>query len=119
MITAQHQRHQRAVSILEEVVVEARIVITSYSIHYTKLYETDLLTDRAVDFINKERDDPFMLYIGHKAVHPDSRQLNDGSVDPNYPRGYVPAPRHRGLYEEEVFPRRPNVVGSADSYNFV
>ncbi|MDH4110240.1 MAG: sulfatase [Gammaproteobacteria bacterium] len=84
-------------------------------LHKVEGYITDLLTDRAVDFINKERDVPFLLYIGHKAVHPDSRQLNDGSVDPNYPRGYVPAPRHLGVYEDEVFPRRPNVAGSADA----
>ena len=84
-------------------------------LHKVKGYITDLLTDRAIDFIRKERNVPFMLYIGHKAVHPDSRQLDDGSVDPDYPRGYIPAPRHLGVYEDEIFPRRPNVVTSADA----
>jgi N-acetylglucosamine-6-sulfatase len=78
-------------------------------------YITDLLTDRAVDFIGRERDGPFMLYIGHKAVHPDARQLDDGSVDADYPRAYIPAPRHRGLYEDRVYPRQPNVVSSPDA----
>lgn len=78
-------------------------------------YITDLLTDRAIDFINSERDVPFMLHIAHKAVHPDARQLDDGSVDPDYPRAYIPAPRHRGLYEEKIYPRQPNVVMSADA----
>lgn len=82
-------------------------------LHRVEGYITDLLTDRAIDFINSERDAPFMLYIGHKAVHPDARQFDDGSVDPDYPRAYIPAPRHRGLYEEEIYPRQPNVVMSA------
>ena len=84
-------------------------------LHRVEGYITDLLTDRAVDFINSERDNPFMLYIGHKAVHPDARQFDDGSVDPDYPRAYIPAPRHRGSYEEEMYPRQPNVVRSADA----
>ena len=67
-------------------------------LHRVEGYITDLLTDRAVDFINTERNAPFMLYVGHKAVHPDARQFDDGSVDPDYPRRYVPAPRHHGLY---------------------
>lgn len=84
-------------------------------LHTVEGYITDLLTDRAIDFINSERDAPFMLYIGHKAVHPDARQFDDGSVDPDYPRAYIPAPRHRGVYEEEIYPRQPNVVMSADA----
>ncbi|MDA8016939.1 MAG: sulfatase-like hydrolase/transferase [Thermoanaerobaculia bacterium] len=44
-------------------------------------YVTDLLTDRAVEFIERERNAPFLLYLAHKAVHPEARQLDDGSVD--------------------------------------
>jgi len=84
-------------------------------LHRVDGYITDLLTDRAVDFIGREREGPFMLYIGHKAVHPDARQLDDGSVDADYPRAYIPAPRHRGLYEEQVYPRQPNVVASPEA----
>jgi N-acetylglucosamine-6-sulfatase len=79
-------------------------------------YLTDILTDRAVTFIEKERGQgqPFFLYIGHKAIHPDAVQLDDGSVDPSGERGYVPAPRHLGRYEEMVFPRRPNLAASPE-----
>jgi N-acetylglucosamine-6-sulfatase len=83
-------------------------------IHTVGGYITDVLTDRAVAFIERERTEPFFLYMGHKAIHPESRQLDDGSVDLSVPRGYHPAPRHLGRYEESVFPRRANVVSSLD-----
>ncbi len=83
-------------------------------IHTVEGYITDVLTDRAVAFINRERGQPFFLYLGHKAIHPDAIQLDDGSVDLTQPRTYVPAPRHLGRYEQEVFPRRANVVSSID-----
>jgi N-acetylglucosamine-6-sulfatase len=83
-------------------------------LHVVEGYVTDVLTDRAVDFIERERDGPFVLYLAHKAVHPDVRQLDDGSVDPGSSLGYVPAPRHRGRYEEEVFPRRPNQISNLE-----
>ena len=77
-------------------------------------YITDVLTDRAVAFIERDRDRPFFIHIGHKALHPDSRQLDDGSVDRERPRAYIPAERHAGRYEETVFPRRENVISSVD-----
>jgi N-acetylglucosamine-6-sulfatase len=83
-------------------------------IHEVEGYITDVFTDRAVSFIETDRDRPFFLYIGHKAIHPDAVQLDDGSVDLSVPRGYVPAPRHSGRYEDRVFPRRANVVSSVD-----
>lgn len=83
-------------------------------IHTVEGYITDVLTDRAVTFIEQKREEPFFLYIGHKAIHPDAVQLDDGSVDLSVPRGYVPAPRHLGLYEEKMFPRRENIVSSTD-----
>ncbi len=83
-------------------------------IHTVEGYITDVLTERAVSFVERKRERPFFLYIGHKAIHPDARQLDDGSVDLSYPRAYLPAPRHRGRYEEEVFPRRANVVSGPD-----
>ncbi len=83
-------------------------------IHEVEGYITDVFTDRAVSIIEQERDDPFFIYIGHKAIHPDAVQLDDGSVDLSVPRGYRPAPRHLGRYEEEVFPRRTNALTSLD-----
>lgn len=69
-------------------------------------YTTDLLTDRAVAFIQREHAKPFLVYLAHKAVHPDVVQRNDGSLDPESDRGYIPAPRHEGRYNDRVFPRR-------------
>jgi N-acetylglucosamine-6-sulfatase len=83
-------------------------------IHTVEGYITDIFTDRAVQFIQEDRDRPFFLYIGHKAIHPDAVQLDDGSVDLTVPRGYMPAPRHLGRYESELFTRRENVVSSPE-----
>jgi len=83
-------------------------------LHQVEGYTTDLLTDRAVAFIERESGGPFMLYLAHKAIHPDVTQLNDGSVDPSTPEQYVPAPRHRGRYAGKIFPRRGNAVATLD-----
>jgi arylsulfatase A-like enzyme len=83
-------------------------------LHVVSGYTTDLLTDRAVGFIERESGGPFMLYLAHKAIHPDITQLNDGSVDPSTPEQYVPAPRHRGRYAGKIFPRRGNVIATLD-----
>lgn len=80
-------------------------------LHEVEGYVTDVLNDRAVEFIEAERERPFFLYIGHKAIHPDARQLDDGSVDLTYGMRYVPAPRHEGMYADAVFPRRANAGG--------
>ncbi|HSR52525.1 MAG TPA: sulfatase [Acidobacteriota bacterium] len=77
-------------------------------------YLTDILTERALSFIDQEREGPFMLYLAHKAIHPDIQQLDDGSADPSTSLGYIPAPRHRGRYADKEFPLRPNAVGSLD-----
>jgi N-acetylglucosamine-6-sulfatase len=82
--------------------------------HTIRGYLTDILTERAVAFIERPREKPFFLYIGHKAIHPDIQQLDDGSTDPDSSLGYVPAPRHRGRYESKVFPRRENTIASLD-----
>ena len=85
------------------------------ALHVVPGYTTDLLTERALGFIaQRGMDEPYLVYLAHKAVHPDVKQRDDGSVDPSSSLGYVPAPRHRGRYEAEVFPRRPNVTASLD-----
>jgi arylsulfatase A-like enzyme len=84
------------------------------SLHVVTGYVTDLLTDRAIDFIGRQRGGPFLLYLAHKAVHPDVRQRDDGSVDTGSSLGYVPAPRHRGRYEARTYERRPNAVPDPD-----
>lgn len=74
-------------------------------------YVTDLLTDRAVGFIAAApAGQPFFLMLSHKAIHPDSVQRNDGTIDLTAPRGFIPAPRHAGRYADKAVPRRANYV---------
>jgi N-acetylglucosamine-6-sulfatase len=77
-------------------------------------YVTDLLTDCALRFLRARRGAPrpFLLYLAHKAVHPDAIQRGDGSLDARYGTRYIAAERHRGRYKEAVFPRA-NVAKSA------
>jgi N-acetylglucosamine-6-sulfatase len=82
--------------------------------HEVEGYVTDVLTDRAVEFIGRERSAPFLLYLAHKAIHPDARQLDDGSVDPDEPSRFIPAPRHESRYADEVLERRPSFLASPD-----
>lgn len=81
-------------------------------IHVVEGYVTDVLTDRAVEFIERDRGQPFFLYLAHKAVHPTIQQLDDGSTDESTSFGFMPAPRHRGLYEDRVLPSRPNEIAT-------
>lgn len=74
----------------------------------TQGYVTDLLNERAVEFVTRQRTRPFLLYLAHKAVHPDVQQQDDGSVPDLISRAFVPAPRHRDLYADAPVPRRPN-----------
>jgi arylsulfatase A-like enzyme len=72
-------------------------------------YATDLLTDRAIAFATHARSKPFLLYLAHKAVHPDIVQRDDGSVDPASDQGFIPADRHRGRYAGKRYPRAASV----------
>ena len=74
-------------------------------------YVTDVLTDRAVTFLEQPRAGPFMLFLAHKALHPNVRQLDDGSTapaGPDQPTGFIPAERHRGMYADATIARRPS-----------
>jgi N-acetylglucosamine-6-sulfatase len=68
-------------------------------------YVTDLLTDRAVDFLSREREEPFVLFFAHKALHPNIIQHDDGSSTPIGEGGFIPAERHRELYSTDAIPR--------------
>jgi N-acetylglucosamine-6-sulfatase len=76
----------------------------------TSGYVTDLLTDRVERFIERAGDRPFLVYLAHKALHPNVAQRDDGSVGtlPGQPGGFVAAERHRGRYAGRVMPRRPS-----------
>lgn len=73
-----------------------------------KGYVTDILTDFSLKFIEKKRSTPFLLYLSHKALHPNIIQNNDGSTANIGEGGFVAAHRHKGMYRESVFRRRPN-----------
>jgi N-acetylglucosamine-6-sulfatase len=71
-------------------------------------YVTDILTDHSLKFIRQQREKPFLLYLSHKALHPNVIQRNDGSVVDIGGGGFVAAPRHKGMYDGKTFARRPN-----------
>lgn len=75
-----------------------------------KGYATDILSARAVEFIKRTHERPFVLYLSHKAVHPNLEQRADGTIsDPNAST-FVPAERHKSLFADEKIPRRPNAL---------
>ncbi len=71
-------------------------------------YVTDILNARAIEFLREPRSKPFLLYLSHKAVHPNIRQLDDGSTIAIDGEMFVPAERHRQLLVGATVPRRPN-----------
>ena len=72
-------------------------------------YVTDILSQRAVDYVRRKRKKPFALFLAHKAVHPDVQQKQDGTIDLASMQGYLAAERHRDLYRGRNYPMRPNV----------
>lgn len=65
-----------------------------------KGYITDELTDYALDWLNGiPREQPYFLYLSHKAVHSD----------------FVPAERHKGIYAKEKFQPPKTMAESGDA----
>ena len=73
-------------------------------------YITDLLTTYAVEFIRRKHDKPFLVYLAHKAIHPEVMQHNDGSVDLAQAERFIPAKRHSKLFTGKKVPRRPSAM---------
>lgn len=71
-------------------------------------YITDILTEYSLQFINKKRSAPFLLYLSHKALHPYIMQMDDGTPIEIDGGGFIAAERHKGMYSDKVFNRRPN-----------
>jgi N-acetylglucosamine-6-sulfatase len=71
-------------------------------------YFTDILNGFALDFLARPHAKPFLLFLAHKAVHPDLTQNADGSVSDLNASTFVPAERHRALYAQAPIPHRPN-----------
>lgn len=78
-----------------------------------KGYITDIFTDKAIGFMRENAERPFFLYIGHKAIHPEAVQRDDGSTDLDVPKEFIPAARHRGRYGGQTYARSPSWSPSA------
>ena len=76
-------------------------------------YITDILNRLAVKFVSKGHRRPWSLFFAHKAVHPDAAQASDGTLVIEAAGGYRVADRHRDLYRDAVFPRKPNMLDPA------
>jgi N-acetylglucosamine-6-sulfatase len=73
-------------------------------------YTTDIFNERAVAFVKRARKRPFLLYLSHKALHPEGEQRADGSLSDPGASNFIPAQRHRSLYAGLQVPRRPNAL---------
>jgi N-acetylglucosamine-6-sulfatase len=73
-------------------------------------YITDLLTDYAVEFIKRRHEKPFLVYLAHKAIHPEVMQHGDGSVNLADAERFIPAERHRNLFAGKRIPRRRSAM---------
>ncbi|MGZ5529395.1 MAG: sulfatase family protein, partial [Limisphaerales bacterium] len=76
--------------------------------HVIKGYVTDIFSDYAVEFLKRKHDKPFLLWVAHKAVHPDLQQAADGTLSDPSAGKFIPAERHKNLYANKPIPRRPN-----------
>lgn len=71
-------------------------------------YFTDILNRFALDFVKRAHPKPYLLYLSHKAVHPDLVQNADGSLSDPSAGKFLPADRHKQLYAEATIPHRAN-----------
>jgi N-acetylglucosamine-6-sulfatase len=71
-------------------------------------YITDVLNGYAIEFIKRSHTKPFLVYLAHKAIHPEVTQNNDGSVNLNDAERFIPATRHENAFASETIPPRPN-----------
>jgi len=71
-------------------------------------YVTDIFSDYSIEFLKRKHSKPFLLYVAHKAVHPDLIQNADGSLSDPSAGKFIPAERHQTLYANARIPHRPN-----------
>src|SRR5437762_306339 len=71
-------------------------------------YFTDILNEYALDFLKRKHTKPFLLYLSHKAVHPDLIQYADGSVSDPTGGKFIPAERHKNVYADAQLVHRAN-----------
>jgi len=77
----------------------------------TKGHVTDILSGHAVTFLQQPRQKPFLLFLSHKALHPETTQHADGSLSDPKASTFIPAERHKALYADEDVSLRPNAFG--------
>ncbi|HVF62466.1 MAG TPA: sulfatase-like hydrolase/transferase [Casimicrobiaceae bacterium] len=78
-------------------------------------YITDIMNRLAVEWLERPHDKPWSLFFAHKAVHPDAEQAADGTFRvPATGAVYVVADRHKDLYRDAIFPRKPNMLPPAE-----
>lgn len=65
-----------------------------------KGYISDLLTEYAEEFIHRDHEKPFCLYLSHKAVHAD----------------FAPAERHKGVYANQKYPHPASMADTEENY---
>jgi arylsulfatase A-like enzyme len=75
---------------------------------------TDVMNELAVEFVQRKHAKPWSLFFAHKAVHPDAEQGADGKLRIDAQGGYVVAERHRDLYRNAIFPKKPNMLAPAE-----
>ncbi len=73
-------------------------------------YITDLLSGYAVEYIRRRHEKPFLIYLAHKAIHPEVMQHGDGSVNLADTERFIPAERHSNLFIGKKIPRRPSAM---------
>ena len=93
-------------------IVDPRLCHNGAYVEHTG-YITDILNRLAVEFVSKGHRRPWSLFLAHKAVHPDAAQASDGTLVIEAAGGYRVADRHRDLYRDAVFPRKPNMLDPA------
>src|SRR6476660_245015 len=71
-------------------------------------YVTDVLNEEGLEFVRRKHSKPFLLYMSHKAIHPETYQGPDGKLSDPTMSNFMPASRHASLYEGVKVPRRPN-----------
>ena len=71
-------------------------------------YVTDVLNEESVKFLRAKHAKPFMLFLSHKAIHPETYQGPDGKLSDPTLSNFIPAPRHKDLYSDAKITRRPS-----------
>jgi len=71
-------------------------------------YVTDIFSDYSLEFLKRKHSKPFLLYVSHKAVHPDLTQNADGSLSDPTAGKFIPAERYKNLYAGATIPHRAN-----------